>query len=134
MTQQPIAAALITEVLGWKSTDDGQHALIGLKLHDGSEAAIALTPDSLDEIIAAIIGAKAAFPVPRLGPSHEFAMAVSQFDFGHTPSTGKFFLRLRFASGGNLGLTLDPVVTALLSEQLQVAVGTMAPPPDTPRN
>ena len=31
----------IDEILGWKKTDDGKHALIGLKTTDGQQLALA---------------------------------------------------------------------------------------------
>jgi hypothetical protein len=75
--------------------------------------------------------ATAAFPIPKgLGERLSYAMGVDSIDVGHTPSTGNFYLRLRFPNGGHLGFNLNRVLAERVHESLANELG-MGPHPQT---
>lgn len=127
-----VPAIVVKDVLGFKSSDDGQHTLVGMRLAGGEEVALAVTPDNIDAIISALISAKSS--PHRLGEAQETAISLKTFDFGNETATGRFFLRLRPVDGGHISFLFDQTFATHLAEQMQVAVGSIPPMPETPRN
>jgi hypothetical protein len=129
--------APVTDFLGWKVTEDKSYVLLGFKQPNDSEFVLGITPDTLAETIQYLANATAAFPSARgLGEQTSFAMNADGVDVGRTPSTGKYFLRLRLPGGGHLAFNLDRVLAERVLESLAVelGIGPQGPPPGAARN
>lgn len=90
-----VSAVPVTEVLGWKTTDDKTQALVGLKQPDGSEFVLAISQHDLGEIIMSLAHATEAFPAPKGFSIEALAMPTNWFEFGKDDRSGDYFLRLR---------------------------------------
>lgn len=136
--ESDIPIALIAHAFfGSKSGERPGDVLLGFVQPDGVKFGLSIPQNAIDEVISELVKAKSAFPPPsRIGESHEFAMAVQMADVGFTASTGDVFVRLRFPSGGFLGISLDKTLAAGLAEQLAANAGTLSVdiPPSTTRN
>jgi hypothetical protein len=111
----------IDEILGWKKTDDGKHALIGLKTTDGQQLALAVAHERLQEIIMSLVAASDAFPAPKGLTNHTALTAKTDwYDLGEAPETGEQMIRLRLTDGGHLSFLMDKPMAVRLAESLSV--------------
>jgi hypothetical protein len=136
MTEE-VAFAPVNEFLGWKVADDKSHVLLRFKQPNGTEFVLGVPPDALDQAIIHLVNATAAFPIPKgLGERRSYAMGVDSIDVGHTPSTGNFYLRMRFPAGGHLGFNLNRALAELMHESLgnELGIGPQSAPPGAARN
>src|SRR5262249_37610334 len=131
------SAAPITEVLGWKATDDKTQVLLGLKQPNGTEFALAVSHRLLIEIIMSLAHATEAFPAPKgLSVQEALAMGTNWYEFGKDNKTGDFFLRFRLVGGGHLAFVMDRPMAERLAETISVEVlgAPIGPPPDSARH
>jgi len=113
----------IKNVLGWKPSDDRSLALIGFSTSGGQELSLGLTEFNLFDTIRQMVDATSAFPFPTTARHVQNekvsrALQITDTQFGHTPSTMKFFLRLTIAGRGHLEFDLDRNVLSDLVRQI----------------
>ena len=73
-------AIIIDGVLGWKSSDDKQHVIIGLKQACRGEFPAALTHEVLVNTILSMIEALGAFAAPRMQAAEKVGIKPSWFE------------------------------------------------------
>jgi hypothetical protein len=97
-----MAALLIDEVLGSKSTDDGKHALFKVKI-SGQEAAIAFPEGQLLNLISgAATAANASQSIIHNQPNLKMMLPVQWWEFGITPDRNFAVLSFRLPGGGEI--------------------------------
>jgi hypothetical protein len=124
-------------ILGWKTTNDGKHVLVGLKQGSGAEFALAVTPESLFEVANAMLAVAGQVQNQR-GAQQQTASVFRPdwFETGDIHSSNDVALTFYMPDEVAISFALPPAMVAGLAETLGVAAGhvSIALPPGTKTN
>jgi hypothetical protein len=120
-------AALVTDVLGWKLTEDKAHVLLGFRQPDGNDFVLALAHETLMKAITSLVSALSAFAGPRLADGEKLVLKTDWYEVGES-ADGNFLVSFRVENGGSLGFLLTRVMAERLLQTLGTALGVDATP------
>lgn len=117
-------ATLVTELLGWKKTDDGRHALIGFKDANGAESALAVSKSDLPNLLLLAMDAQSLLPLSKGMKTKTTKVAsVEWFEFANNLDTGNFVLTFYRSGGGHISFDIPQGMAVKLRETLNLALG-----------
>jgi hypothetical protein len=132
-----VAAAVISDVLGAKLTDDKAHVLVGLKQPDGAEFTLAMSEMALPQILRSLVRVLDDFaPANKLSEQRILAIDSDWFNLGKETETENFVLQFRAQGGGHIAFRMNGTMAKQLAEVMNVAVlgATIQAPADSARN
>jgi hypothetical protein len=117
----------VSEVIGWKLTNDKHTALIGLRQPTGGELVLAFTDGTLLEVISGLIAARAAFPPNTERFARETrALTAVRYEVGVVERSDEVAVRFEMEGGGSLAFQITRQIAEGMHEALGTAISARA--------